>query len=79
MEAIIRTENKTLFDALLHFLRTLNITVEPKEKEVSTLKKTKKSGLDINDFSFFKSMEATKGIKGSLSDAVIEERRGDYR
>ncbi|MBI4645089.1 MAG: PIN domain-containing protein [Bacteroidia bacterium] len=32
MEAIIRTENKTLFDALLHFLRTLNITVEPMDK-----------------------------------------------
>jgi hypothetical protein len=40
-------------------------------------KKTKAKGIDLNTFSFFQSMEATKGIKGSISDAVIEERRSE--
>lgn len=40
-------------------------------------KKTKTKGIDVNKFSFFQSMEATKGIKGSISDAVIEERRSE--
>ena len=82
MEAIIKTENKTLFDALLQFLKTLNITVETKEKKSPAVKKntakagqSKKSGIDLNDFSFFKSMEATKDFKGSICDALIEERR----
>ncbi|MGB5155900.1 hypothetical protein [Desulfobacterium sp. N47] len=33
------------------------------------------TGLDINSFSFNKSREITKHYHGSLSDAVIEERR----
>jgi hypothetical protein len=40
-------------------------------------KKTKTKGIDLNTFSFFQSMEALKGMKGSLSDAVIEERRSE--
>jgi hypothetical protein len=46
---------------------------------LNTLKKrkTKKKGIDLNEFSFFQSMEALKGMKGSLSDAVIEERRSE--
>ena len=40
-------------------------------------KKTKTKGIELNEFSFFQSMEATKGIKGSISDAVIEERRSE--
>lgn len=40
-------------------------------------RKPKKKGIDLNEFSFFQSMEATKGIKGSVSDAVIEERRSE--
>jgi hypothetical protein len=35
MEAIIRTENKTLFEMLLYFLERLNISVETKEKVIS--------------------------------------------
>jgi len=31
--------------------------------------------LTINDFSFLKSRELLKDVKGSISDAVIEERR----
>ncbi|MFI5139819.1 MAG: hypothetical protein ACHQIM_18500 [Sphingobacteriales bacterium] len=31
--------------------------------------------LTINDFSFLKSRELLKNVKGNLSDAVIEERR----
>ena len=38
MEAIIRTENKTLFEALLQFLKSLNITIEAKEKIDRTAK-----------------------------------------
>lgn len=34
-----------------------------------------KRGLQWSDFSFDKSREALKNYKGSLSDAVIEERR----
>ena len=79
MEAIIRTNDRNVFDALLPFLKSLNITVETKEKKVRLPKKNKKSGLDLNTFSFFQSMEASKGIKGSLSDAVIEERREEWR
>jgi len=79
MEAIIRTVNKTLFDALLHFLETLNITVEINEKSTVKEENTKKKGIDLNTFSFFQSMEASKGIKGSLSDVIIQERKEDYR
>lgn len=48
-------------------------------KYLTTLKtkKTKRKGIDLNKFSFFQSMEALKGMKGSLSDAVIEERRSE--
>jgi hypothetical protein len=40
-------------------------------------RKTKSKGIDLKNYSFFQSMEATKGIKGSISDAVIEERRSE--
>ena len=33
--------------------------------------------LTINDFSFLKSRELLKNVKGNLSDAVIDERRSD--
>ena len=36
-----------------------------------------KDRLTINDFSFLKSRELLKNVKGSLSDAVIEERRSE--
>ena len=35
----------------------------------------KKKRLTLDDFSFAKSRELLKDVKGSLSDAVIEERR----
>lgn len=46
---------------------------------LNNLKKRKSNGkgIDLNEFSFFQSMEAMKGMKGSLSDAVIEERRSE--
>ena len=33
MEAIIRTNDRNLFESLLQFLRTLHITVETKEEK----------------------------------------------
>ena len=33
MEAIIKTNNRNLFESLLQFLRTLNISVETKEEK----------------------------------------------
>jgi len=36
-----------------------------------------KKGLKPSDFSFSKSRKALKNFKGSLSDAVIEERRNE--
>ena len=54
MEAIIRTENKTLFEALLHLLKTLNITVETKEKNNKAILKEKagrrKQNQILNEF-----------------------------
>ena len=37
-----------------------------------------KERLSINDFSFLKSRELLKDVKGDLSDAVIEERRSQF-
>ncbi|OFX43536.1 MAG: hypothetical protein A2046_01415 [Bacteroidetes bacterium GWA2_30_7] len=37
----------------------------------------KSKGLDLNKFSFQKSIEATKEYNCSFSDALIEERRND--
>lgn len=35
MEAIIRTENKTLFEAILVFLQKLNFTVETRKEKIT--------------------------------------------
>ena len=37
----------------------------------------KKERLSFNDFSFAESQELLKDVKGSISDAVIEERRSE--
>jgi hypothetical protein len=64
-------------------LKEIDTLPEEALKEIytylNTIKKSKakKKGIGLNDFSFFQSMEATKGIKGSVSDAVIEERRSE--
>ena len=64
-------------------LKEIDTLPDDKLREVygylSNLRKRKKKGkgIDLNEFSFFKSMEATKGIKGSVSDALIEERRSE--
>ncbi|OFX34476.1 MAG: hypothetical protein A2X08_10220 [Bacteroidetes bacterium GWA2_32_17] len=54
MEAIIRTENKCLFEALLHFLKSLNITVETKEQNNKAILKEKagrrKQNQILNEF-----------------------------
>lgn len=39
--------------------------------------KKNKKGIDLNRFGFYEAMEITKGIKGSVCDALIEERRGE--
>ena len=44
------------------------------EKEQQKKKKEKRK-IDLNKFSFKRSREALKDLKGNLSDAVIEERR----
>lgn len=36
-----------------------------------------KTRLTLNDFSFLRSRELLKNVQGSLSDAVIEERRSE--
>ena len=77
MEAIIRTKNKDVFNSVVQFLKSLQFEVETKTEKKPLANKPKKKGLDLNSFSFAQSMEATKGIKGSLSDAVIEERRSE--
>lgn len=54
MEAIIRTNDRTLFEALLPFLKTLNIAVEitiQPEKVLHKNRKTKvKSKQDLTEF-----------------------------
>lgn len=77
MEATIRTKNKNLFEALLLFLKTLHISVETKEKIVIRSKSQSSKALNLNTFSFYKSIKATKGIKGSLSDTLLGERRSE--
>ncbi|PWS30015.1 hypothetical protein [Pedobacter paludis] len=58
---------------LLKSLADLNlIAIQPFKKEKNT---TQKKELSISDFSFSKSQKNLKTYKGSLSDAVIEERR----
>jgi len=54
MEAIIRTENKCLFEALLYILKNLNITVETKEQNNKAILKEKagrrKQNQILNEF-----------------------------
>ncbi len=45
MEAIIKTNNKTLFKSLLRFLKSLDINVETKEEKVNGIKMTKQPHL----------------------------------
>lgn len=75
MEAIIRTKDKNIFNSVVQFLKSLQFEVETKSEKKPDGNKPKKNGLDLKSFSFAQSMEATKGIKGSLSEAVIAERR----
>lgn len=68
-QKVLKEINTLPEDILREVYRYLN--------SLKSKKKSKKSGIDLKIFSFFQSMEATKGIKGSLSDAVIEERRSE--
>ena len=77
MEATIKTNDKNAFNSLIQILKSMNFEVETKEEKVQQNNKSVKKGIDLNSFSFYQSMEATKGIKGSLSDTVIEERRSE--
>lgn len=51
--------------------KVVKVTVLFDEKDISL----KKERLSLNDFSFLKSRELLKHVKGTLSDAVIEDRR----
>ena len=53
MEAIIRTDDKSMFDALLKFLKTLNVKIETKDKPIEkavAVKDTKKSKKLLTEF-----------------------------
>jgi hypothetical protein len=75
MEAIIRTKDKTAFDLLVRFLRSLQFEVETIDRGQPDAEATGNRTAGLGRFSFQRSMEATKGIKGSVCDAVIEDRR----
>lgn len=75
MEAIIRTKDKTAFDLLVRFLRSLQFEVETIDQAHPDAERADNSMTGLGRFSFQRSMEATKGIKGSVCDAVIEDRR----
>ena len=62
--------NITLDKALV-IDKTVKVTVLFDENDISI----KKERLSLKDFSFLKSRELLKDVKGPLSDAVIEERR----
>lgn len=49
---------------------------EKKSIEIN-IKKNDLKRLTINDFSFLQAREKTKRYKGSIADAVIEERRNE--
>ncbi|MES2795812.1 MAG: hypothetical protein V4683_07600 [Bacteroidota bacterium] len=46
-------------------------------KVVVNFEEIKSNSLSLNDFSFVESQELLKDYKGSFSDEVIEERRGE--
>lgn len=54
-------ETKKSIDVIVTFLENIETTTSER--------------LDLNKFSFAKSKELLKNFKGSLSDALIEERR----
>ncbi|MBI2966614.1 MAG: hypothetical protein HYY40_02215 [Bacteroidetes bacterium] len=59
MEAIIRTDNKTLFETLLYFLKRLNISVETPEKTFhKTYHQTEKQKIQFSAVRL-----KTKGVK----------------
>jgi len=58
-------------DKALAIDKTVKVTVLFDEEDIDINQKR----LSLNDFSFLKSRELLKDVKGSLSDAVIEERR----
>lgn len=62
---------------LLKNLADLNlIAIQTIKKE--EVKHTLKKGLSTSDFSFSKSQKNLESYKGSLSDAIIEERRTEF-
>ena len=55
--------------------KPMKVIVTFLEEVEPTKKEEKKEGLKLSDFSFAESRELLKDMKGSLSEAVIEERR----
>lgn len=65
---------------IVTFLEEMESTKEKKikSKAISRGKpKKNKKGIDLKRFGFYEGMEISKGIKGSVCDALIEERRGE--
>ena len=60
-----------ILDTPVSFDKAVKVMVTFIEEDTSA----KKEGFTLDDFSFAKSRELLKDVKGSLSDAVIEERR----
>ena len=58
-------------DKALAIDKTVKVIVMFDEEDIDV----KKERLSLHDFSFLKSRELLKDVKGNLSDAVIEERR----
>jgi len=59
------------------FKKEVKVIVTFMPEDDKRQKRNRKGKLDLNDFNFFKSMEVSKHCKGSLSDAIIEERRSE--
>ncbi|MCH8318163.1 MAG: hypothetical protein IIA88_06655 [Bacteroidetes bacterium] len=76
IKGIYQNGNVKLLDKV-PFKKEVKVIVTFLPEEDKKQKKHRKGKLDLNDFNFFKSMEASKGIKGSLSDLIIEERRSE--
>jgi len=66
MEAIIRTNDRNLFESLLQFLRTLHITVETKEE--NNLQVTRNQIIKKNK-KFNALRLKTKGVKFNREEA----------
>ncbi len=69
MKAIIRTNDRNLFNSLVHFLKLLHITVETVEEKNATTFKKQKEKFDKAE-KFWRSLKVDmKGFKFNREDA----------